>query len=41
LGYFEVFRKNLENVAKIPADMDGSTRNQRFLSRVLTKVNFS
>jgi hypothetical protein len=34
-----VFRRNLEN-AKIPADMDGSTRNQGFLSGVLTKVNF-
>jgi hypothetical protein len=35
-----VFRGNLKNAAEIPADMDGSTRNQRFLSRVLTKVNF-
>jgi hypothetical protein len=35
-----VFRKNLENAAKVPADMDGSTRNQGFLSGVLTKVNF-
>jgi hypothetical protein len=35
-----VFRGNLENAAKIPADMDGSTRNQGFFSRVLTQVNF-
>jgi hypothetical protein len=35
-----VFRKNLENAAKIPADMDRSIRNQGFLSGVLTKVNF-
>jgi hypothetical protein len=40
LGEFEVFRKNLENAAKVSADMDGSTRNQGFLSGVLTKVNF-
>jgi hypothetical protein len=40
LGEFEVFRENLENAAKVPADMDGSTRSQGFLSRVLTKVNF-
>jgi hypothetical protein len=37
---FEVFRENLENVAKIPADMGGSTRSQGFLSGILTKVNF-
>jgi hypothetical protein len=40
LGEFEVLRENLENAAKVPADMDGSTRNQRFLSGVLTEVNF-
>jgi hypothetical protein len=40
LGDFEVFRKNLENAAKVPADMDGSTRSQGFLSRVLTKVDY-
>jgi hypothetical protein len=40
LGEFEVFRENLENAAKIPADMDGSTRSQGFLSGVSTKVNF-
>jgi hypothetical protein len=40
LGEFEVFRENLENVAKVPAVMDGSTRSQGFLSGVLTKVNF-
>jgi hypothetical protein len=40
LGEFEVFRKNLENAAKVPADMAGSTRNQGFLSGVLTKVDF-
>jgi hypothetical protein len=34
-----VFRENLENEAKVPADMDGSTRSQGILSRVLTKVN--
>jgi hypothetical protein len=37
---FEVFRKNLENVAKVLADMDGSTRSQGFFSRVLTKVDY-
>jgi hypothetical protein len=40
LGEFEVLRENLENEAKVPADMDGSTRSQGFLSGVLTKVNF-
>jgi hypothetical protein len=35
-----VFRKNLENAAKVPADMDGSTRSQGFFSRVLTKVDY-
>jgi hypothetical protein len=40
LGEFEVFRENLENAAKVPADKDGSTRSQGFLSGVLTKVNF-
>jgi hypothetical protein len=30
LGEFEVFRENLENAAKVPADMDGSTRSQGF-----------
>jgi hypothetical protein len=40
LGEFEVFRENLENAAKVPADIDGSTRSQGFFSRVLTKVNF-
>jgi hypothetical protein len=40
LGEFEVFRRNLENAAKVPADMDGSTRSQGFLSRVLTKVDY-
>jgi hypothetical protein len=40
LGEFEVFRGNLENAVKDPADMDGSTRSQGFLSGVLTKVNF-
>jgi hypothetical protein len=40
LGEFEVFWENLENAAKVPADMDGSTRSQRFMSGVLTKVNF-
>jgi hypothetical protein len=39
LGEFEVFRENLENEAKVPADMDGSTRSQGFLSEVLTKVD--
>jgi hypothetical protein len=39
-GEFVVFRENLENAAKVPADMGGSTRSQGFLSRVLTKVNF-
>jgi hypothetical protein len=28
LGEFEVFRENLENAAKVPADIDGSTRSQ-------------
>jgi hypothetical protein len=40
LGEFEVFRENSENAAKVPAEMDGSTRSQGFLSGVLTKVNF-
>jgi hypothetical protein len=40
LGEFEVFRENLENAAKVPADIDGSTRSQGFLSGVLTKVNY-
>jgi hypothetical protein len=35
-----VFRENLENVVKVPADIDGSTRSQGFLSGILTKVNF-
>jgi hypothetical protein len=39
LGEFEVFRENLNNAAKVPADMDGSTRSQGFLSEVLTKVD--
>jgi hypothetical protein len=37
LGEFEVFRENLENAAKVPADMGGSIRSQGFLSEVLTK----
>jgi hypothetical protein len=40
LGEFEVFRENLENAAKVPADTGGSTRSQGFLSGVLTKVNY-
>jgi hypothetical protein len=40
LGEFEVFRENLENAAKVPADMGGSIRSQGFLNGVLTKVNF-
>jgi hypothetical protein len=40
LGEFEVFRENLENAAKVPANMDGSARSQGFLSGVLTKVIF-
>jgi hypothetical protein len=40
LGEFEVFRGNLENAAKVPVNMDGSTRCPGFLSGVLTKVNF-
>jgi hypothetical protein len=40
LGEFEVFTENLENAAKVPADIDGSTRSQEFLSGVLTKVNY-
>jgi hypothetical protein len=39
LGEFVVFRENLENAAKVPADIDGSTRRQGFLSEVLTKVD--
>jgi hypothetical protein len=39
LGEFEVFRENLENAAKVSADMDGSTRGQGFLSEVWTKVD--
>jgi hypothetical protein len=34
-----VFRGNLENAAKVPTDIDGSTRSQGFLSEVLTKVD--
>jgi hypothetical protein len=37
---FEVFRENLENTAKVPADIDGSTMSQGFLSGVLTKVGY-
>jgi hypothetical protein len=37
LGEFEVFRENLENAAKVLADMDGSTRSQGFLSGVLPR----
>jgi hypothetical protein len=40
LGEFEVFRENLENAAKVPADIDGSTRSQGFLSGILTKVDY-
>jgi hypothetical protein len=40
LGEFEVFRENLENATKVLADIDGSTRSQRFLSGVLTKVDY-
>jgi hypothetical protein len=29
-GEFEMFRKNLENATKVPADMDGSTRVKGF-----------
>jgi hypothetical protein len=35
-----VFRGNLENVAKVPADTGGSTRSQGFLSGVLTRVDY-
>jgi hypothetical protein len=35
-----VFRENLENATKVLADIDGSTRSQRFLSGVLTKVDY-
>jgi hypothetical protein len=35
-----VFRENLEKATKVPADVDGSTRSQRFLSVVLTKVSY-
>jgi hypothetical protein len=38
LGEFEVFRGNLENAAKVPADTGGSKRSQGVLSEVLTKV---
>jgi hypothetical protein len=34
-----VFRENLENAAKVTANIDGSTRSQGFLSEVLTKVD--
>jgi hypothetical protein len=40
IGEFEVFRENLENATKVPADIDGSTRRQGFLSGVLTKVGY-
>jgi hypothetical protein len=40
LGEFEVFRENLENAAKVPTDIDGSTRSQGFLSGILTKVDY-
>jgi hypothetical protein len=35
-----VFRENLENAAKVPADIDGSTRSQGFLSGVLIRVDY-
>jgi hypothetical protein len=40
LGEFEVFRENLENAAKVPADTGGSIRSQGVLSGVLTKVDY-
>jgi hypothetical protein len=40
LGEFEVFRRKLENAAKVPADTGGSTRVKGFLSGVLTKVDY-
>jgi hypothetical protein len=40
LGEFEVFRENLENAAKVPADAGGSIRSQGVLSGVLTKVDY-
>jgi hypothetical protein len=40
LGEFEMFRENLENAAKIPADTGGSEGVTGFLSGVLTKVEY-
>jgi hypothetical protein len=40
LGEFEVFRRNLENAAKVSADIDGSKGVKGFLSGVLTKVDY-
>jgi hypothetical protein len=40
LGEFEVFRRNLENVAKVPVDTGGSKGVKGFLSGVLTKVDY-
>jgi hypothetical protein len=34
LGEFEVFRENLENAAKVPADTGGPIRSQGVLTRV-------
>jgi hypothetical protein len=35
-----VFRENLENAAKVPADTGESKRSQGVLSGVLTKVDY-
>jgi hypothetical protein len=40
LGDFKVFRGNLENAAKVPADTGGSKRSQGVLCGVLTKVDY-
>jgi hypothetical protein len=40
LGEFEVFRENLENEAKVPADIGVQKEPRGFLSGVLTKVDY-
>jgi hypothetical protein len=40
LGQFEVFRENLENAAKVRADIGGQKEPRGFFSGVLTKVDY-
>jgi hypothetical protein len=40
LGEFEVFKENLENAAKVSADIGGQKEPRGVLSGVLTKVDY-